>query len=387
MSGFAIKGWCPSALQPMLSGDGLVLRIRPRCGRLSAAQAFGIAELARTYGNGLIDLTGRANLQIRGVREETCDALAAALAKLGLVDADGETEAQRNLLVAPFWSEGDDTQWLATALEQALAATPLGLPQKFGFAVDCGSERVLAQAAADIRIERAAKGGLIVRADGASEGRAVAREQAVPTALSLAKWFATSGGISDGRGRMAPHITAGAELPRALAGGAKPAAVMAPPQPGPHSTGGLVGLAFGQLESDTLKFVAALGPGLRMTPWRMILVEGLREEPLHDQLVTRANDPLLRVTACTGAPGCLEAHAETRRLAAALAPHVPLGSHLHVSGCAKGCARPGPSNFTLVGTSEGFDLVRDGSPRDVPAMRGLDPAKLLADFGALTGAR
>jgi len=358
MSGFAIKGWCPSALQPMLSGDGLVLRIRPRCGRLSAAQAFGIAELAGTYGNGLIDLTGRANLQIRGVREEACDALAAALAKLGLIDTDGASEAQRNLLVAPFWSEGDDTQWLATALEQALAATPLGLPQKFGFAVDCGSERVLAQAAADIRIERAAKGGLIVRADGASEGRAVAREQAVPTALSLAKWFATSGGISDGRGRMAQHIRAGAELPRALAGGAKPAVVMAPPKPGPH-----------------------------LTPWRMILVEGLREEPLHDLLVTRVNDPLLRVTACTGAPGCLEARAETRRLAAALAPHVPLGSHLHVSGCAKGCARPGSSNLTLVGTSNGFDLVRDGSARDVPATCGLDPAELLAEIGALMGAR
>ena len=28
MSGFDIKGWCPGALRPMASGDGLVLRIR-----------------------------------------------------------------------------------------------------------------------------------------------------------------------------------------------------------------------------------------------------------------------------------------------------------------------------------------------------------------------
>ena len=27
MSAVAIKGWCPGALRPMLSGDGLVVRI------------------------------------------------------------------------------------------------------------------------------------------------------------------------------------------------------------------------------------------------------------------------------------------------------------------------------------------------------------------------
>ncbi|MGY4427317.1 sulfite reductase beta subunit-like hemoprotein [Bradyrhizobium sp. JR6.1] len=52
MSAVAIKGWCPGALRPMQSGDGLVVRIRPRGGRLDAAQAAGIAELAARYGNG-----------------------------------------------------------------------------------------------------------------------------------------------------------------------------------------------------------------------------------------------------------------------------------------------------------------------------------------------
>ena len=65
MKAFAIKGWCPTALRPMLSGDGLVVRIRPRGGRLSAAQALGIADLATRHGNGLIDLTGRANVFAR----------------------------------------------------------------------------------------------------------------------------------------------------------------------------------------------------------------------------------------------------------------------------------------------------------------------------------
>ena len=137
MSAFEIKGWCPSALRPMLSRDGLVVRLRPRGGRLSSAQAAGIAELSARHGSGLIDLTGRANLQMRGVREESHEPLIEGLDRLELVDADFDAETRRNILVSPFWNEGDDVQSLAAELGQALARRPLGLPEKFGFAVDC----------------------------------------------------------------------------------------------------------------------------------------------------------------------------------------------------------------------------------------------------------
>ena len=65
MSASVIKGWCPGALRPMQSGDGLVVRVRPFGGRLDAAQISGLAHLAEHHGNGLIDVTSRANLQIR----------------------------------------------------------------------------------------------------------------------------------------------------------------------------------------------------------------------------------------------------------------------------------------------------------------------------------
>jgi precorrin-3B synthase len=381
MTSFAIKGWCPSALRPMLSGDGLVVRLRPRGCRLSAEQAAGISELAQRCGNGLIDLTGRANLQIRGVRADSHEALVAGLMQLGLTDDDPAMEAQRNILVVPFWHEGDETHSLAAELERTLAARALGLPEKFGFAVDCGASRVLTQAPADIRIERGADRGLIVRADGAQQGRVVTRTGAIETALSLAEWFVASGGIRAGRGRMAAHVTSGARLPGALAGNASPAP-SALPRPEIYLQGALVGLGFGQMQSETLNFLAGLAPGLRLTPWRMILVEGLREMPQYDGLVTYAEDPLLRVIACTGAPDCPEAQAETRKLAAALAPQLAPDTSLHISGCSKGCAHPGPSDVTLVGTPNGFDLVRNGSPRDVPVSRGLTTADVLALMGA-----
>ncbi len=386
MNRFEIKGWCPSALRPMASGDGLVVRLRPRGGRLSSTQASGIADLSNRYGNGLIDLTGRANLQIRGVVAESHEALIEALARLGLIDADAETESRRNILVAPFWSEGDDTPLLAAELERALATSSLGLPEKFGFAVDCDAERALAQAPADIRIERGTEGGLLVRAGGKREGRAVSRAEAVDITLALARWFVASGGVRDGRGRMAAHIASGATLPDAMAANAKPLPAVALPCPGLYAAGALVGLGFGQMRSETLGYLADLAPGLRMTPWRMILAEAACEMPRHEDLVTRADDPLLRVVACTGAPSCPEAHLETRRFAAALAPHIGADKRLHVSGCAKGCAHPGPSTITLVGTANGFDLVRQGTTRDPPALQGLDPAKILSDVDALMGA-
>jgi precorrin-3B synthase len=386
MSGFEIRGWCPSALRPMLSGDGLVVRLRPRGGRLSSAQATGIAELSQRHGNGLIDLTGRANLQIRGVREQSHEPLIEGLDRLGLIDAELYAEAQRNILVSPFWNEGDDIRSLAAELEQALAKRPLGLPEKFGFAVDCGNSRVLAQAPADVRIERGIDGDLIVRADGASRGCIVARGEAIDAVLSLSEWFVASGGVKGGRGRMAAHL-ATVNLPDELAGQTMPAPIAASPGPGIYEVGALVGLAFGQLQSTTLAHLATLAPRLRMTPWRMIFLEGLRETPAHDGLVTCADDPLLRVISCTGSPACPEAHAETRRFAVSLAPHIPKDATLHVSGCAKGCAHPGPSAVTLVGTRGGFDLVRHGSPRDAPAICGLTPAQLLADPHVLTGAR
>ncbi|MFN7225608.1 MAG: precorrin-3B synthase, partial [Paracoccaceae bacterium] len=64
MSAPAVRGWCPGALRPMLSGDGLVVRVRPPAGALSAAQAAGIAALAARHGNGFVELTNRANLQL-----------------------------------------------------------------------------------------------------------------------------------------------------------------------------------------------------------------------------------------------------------------------------------------------------------------------------------
>ena len=384
MSAVAIKGWCPGALRPMRSGDGLVVRIRPHGGRLGAAQAAGIAELAGCYGNGLIDVTSRANLQIRGVAEEKYLPLIDGLDRLGLLDANSDSEARRNVMVTPFWSAGDESQSIAAELEKGLAGAALDLPTKFGFAVDDGRERVLAGASADVRIERDDAGGLLVRADGAARGRAVTRSEAVPVALALSEWFVASGGRAERR-RMATHLAAGAILPDALRGDAEPVRRSADPGPGLCSEGAMVAVAFGQMQHQTLGHLAACADALRVTPWRMLLAEGMRAMPDGAGLITQADDPALRVIACSGAPRCSEAHADTRALATALAPHIPPSARLHVSGCAKGCAHAGSAEITLVAWRDGFDLVHRGSTRDAPVMRGLSGAAIVSNPSALMG--
>ena len=373
IQGPIIQGWCPGALRPMLSGDGLVVRIRPRGGRLSADQVAGIAALSARHGNGLIDLSARANLQLRGVTDGSYEALMGGLQGLGLLDETAEAEARRNILVTPFWQHGDGAQEIATGLALALAAKDApDLPGKFGFAVDIGAVPVLGAASADIRIEQGLN-GLICRADGAATGAPVTRDTAVAAALRLAHWFVDSGGAPNGRGRMAEH----------LGGGRTKLSYKNfwDPAPGPHALGYLVGLEFGQISAATL---AKLGP-MRLTPWRMVLLEGVESAPDLPGLITRADDPLLRVVACTGAPGCPQGLQATRSLARALAGRVPKGRLLHVSGCAKGCAMPKTAAITLIGQISGFGLVPRGLASDPPLQSGLTAAALMADPALMNG--
>lgn len=378
MSRFEIKNWCPGALRPMQSGDGLVVRVRPRGSKLTPEQALGIAEASAKHGNGLIDLTARGNLQLRGVEADRHDALIVDLKALRLVDDDVAMEGRRNIIVTPFRDDqyGVETAQLAADLEQILKSAP-ELPSKFGFAVDTGTAPVLSDTSADIRLERSDNGSLIVRADGAEMGAGAERSEAPQTALELAKWFVQSGGVHQGRGRMANHVAGGAKLPDAERWTVPPAAATYSPRPGPHGEGFLVAAEFGQLHAEVLGRLATMGTEIRVTPWRMLFLVGAVTVADAEGLITDACSPWLNTSACTGSPGCLQGLAPTRDLARALAPFVPEGAHLHVSGCAKGCAHPAPASVTLCATRHGFDLIRDGRAADNPSRKSLQASQLM----------
>jgi precorrin-3B synthase len=370
-----IQGWCPGALRPMPSGDGLVVRVRPTLGRLSPLQAQGLAELAQQYASPVLELTSRANLQLRGVCPDSYPALINGLRALSLLDERADVESRRNLLLSPFWTEADGTSGLSEALNHALAAPDApALPGKFGFAIDLGAQPVLRDASADIRLERLGD-QVLVYADGATTGACVPLELAAHSAMALARWFVASGGVVNGRGRMARLLQRQA-LPAPFTTWRVPEAPAHAATVGPSATGMVVGLEFGQLPADTLHQLAALAP-LRITPWRGLVLEGLHTAPALPELITQSDDARLRVMACTGAPGCTQALGPTRALARFLAPLLPAGRTAHVSGCSKGCAHHG-ATLTLVASDAGYHLIDHGTTHSAPDATGLDAAGIAA---------
>jgi len=57
--------------------------------------------------------------------------------------------------------------------------------------------------------------------------------------------------------------------------------------------------------------------------------------------------------------------------------------HLHVSGCAKGCAHPGATDLVLVGSEVGTGLVMNGTARDEPLALTGNPKRGLAGVAQL----
>lgn len=375
MSDFAVKGWCPDAWHPMMAGDGLLVRVKPRLGRLTRAQVLGLCDAVMAHGNGLIDMTRRANLQLRGVRETAWQPLLNRLLALDLVDADAAIEKRRNILVAPDWQAGDDSHRIACELLERLNELP-ALPGKAGFVVDAGCACLLRDEAGDFRIERSADGGVILRAGGRPAGVAVAAGREVDGLIALAHWFATSGGVE--AGRMTRHRIG---LPDWADGDILPAPPAARIAPGRHNLGMAYGLPFGRVDAQVLAGVVATSAAeaARITPWRVLLLEGASADSV-EGLLNDAADPLLHVDACPGAPVCPQASVETRDLARRLAPHID--GRLHVSGCAKGCAHPRAAEVTLTGRDGLFDLSLNAPAGALPVRSALGRADLLAHFGA-----
>lgn len=370
MSTPVVQGWCPGAHRPMMSGDGLVVRVRPFRAELSAEQALAICDLARRFGNGTLDLTSRANLQIRAVTEAGYPALLRELGALGLIDADPAVEGRRNILMPADWQERDLTERLCGALLSALRGFPV-LPEKMGYALDTGGTAQLADGSADFRFELDATDNLILRADGAARGRRIVEATAMRSLAEMIQWFHETGGPSNYR--MARHLRT-VPLPDDWQQAA-PRSAVRPFAPGRAPGGTILGAPFGSIDATALgSLIDRTGAsGMRLMLNRLFWLRGASviEAP---GFVTTPGSALLAAHACPGAPFCPQATVETRALAARLAGTVP--DDLHVSGCAKGCALPRAAAVTLTGRNGRFDLIRDGAPWDTPTARALHPDQI-----------
>ena len=364
-----IKGWCPGAHRPMMSGDGLVVRVRPFLGQIDRSQATGLCDLALRFGNGILDLTSRANLQIRGVAETDHHELLKQLDMLGLIDADPNIEGHRNVLIPPFWSEKDLTHRLYSALLRTLPLLPQ-LPQKMGFALDTCETACLGNGSADFRFELDSKGDLLLRADGSSLACPVTEENAMSMLVQLAHWFVSSGGTD--AGRMARHLKS-ASLPHDWTK-VPPRTDKGTPAIGSSGNGTILGAPFGKIAAADLKLLLQDSRinELRLMLDRQFFLPSATVKSPHGFVAKPSG--IMQAHACPGAPLCPQATVKTLEIAKRLAEKTK--ETLHVSGCAKGCAFPKRAKTTLVGNDGRFDLVSDGFPWDAPGHRGLTPDQI-----------
>lgn len=422
----SVKGWCPGALRPMESGDGLVVRVRPRAGAFSLAQWSMLADAASLFGNGHLDLTRRGNLQLRGVTVETLPPLLERLSAAGLLDGSAAAEAVRNIMISPFAglddTEAADLRPVALALSELLGAAPdlHALAGKFGFVLDCGGRLSMAADRADVRLLAVATSEgprVMIGLDTARDTRwlgLVAVSEAADAAAATARVFLRLAAAT-GAGRVR-HLSVSdlsllvAEAKAGLAGlPPEGAPAFAPPRhpvgtiplgSGAHVAG--VAVPFGRIEAHELRVLvaAAMVAGaseMRLSPWRILYVPtstvaaaetvGACARALG--LIVDASQPILRFEACPGQPACRSAGADTRGMARILAQRLADSadrSRIHISGCRKGCAFVEPAGLVLVAAEGGFDIIRNGRAHDVPVGHvstqalAADPARVLLDL-------
>jgi precorrin-3B synthase len=407
-----IKGWCPGALAPMASGDGLLMRAKVVGSKLTLAQAKEVAAISDACGNGRIDLSQRAQLQLRGLRESTLREAQARLAAIGLLAPNAETEAVLNIVSPPLPNGRFDADDMARRLARAIAADAAlcALPGKFLFLVDHGGAPGLADVGADIRLE-AHEGRIAVVIDGARQSAAICDPcDAIDATLALAREFIAlrAQRLFELRRMRALVDEIGAEAvfrAAKLEGTSYRSSCVRPSREaylGAHSLDSNIfaGLAapFGRLHAQSfmrlLETVEREGvTEVRLTPWRSMLTpvasmsaaQAIVRTGEQLGLIGDAGDARLGIVACPGAPECPQALGATREGLEALFEGIMSFASdrigLHVSGCAKGCAKPSSTPITLVATGKGFDLVYEGRASDAPLKASLtlsDVARLLA---------
>ncbi|HEY0124247.1 MAG TPA: precorrin-3B synthase [Rhizobium sp.] len=388
------RGACPSLSAPMATGDGLLVRLRPTTPGLTIVQFRALAEAADRHGNGLIEITARGNLQLRGMTTDSMAGLAADIDRAGIVPESGVA-----IEVPPLSGldslEIADARHMAMRLRLAIAALDPQpkLAPKLAIIIDGGGRLTLDAISADIRLRAAkADSGSTVwslaiggTAQTAKALASLATEQAVPAIIGLLKTLALLG--PNARGRDLDAASLRSRFPSmqdsAFSAARRHVSPLGIHRLGDSSLALGLRLSFGQIHArDILNFLditeAAGANEIRTAPEHALLVLGLDDGAVQDvQRIavnhgfrTCADDPSNDIDVCSGAGACASAFYATKSAAVDLLDMAPLlldGSlTVHLSGCRKGCAHPGKAALTIVGAPLGYGIVVNGSASSEP---------------------
>ena len=406
-------------------------------GILNAQQCWTIADLADRYSTGCLQVTNRANLQIREVHSSIPPEVWNRLQELGIASRRVEVDPIRNIMASPTAGIDRqqllDTRPLVKAWDDYLQTHPelSELSPKFSIGLD-GGESVSIQALRNdilLAAGRSAKSEIVFRLHLNSDtGILIQQSQCISVLAALASAYleyTKNQPRIDGKKPRLRHLLAdwGVEsylervernLPFVLQRRSIDSSARAieqsrhlgiHPQRQPDFSYIGIALPLGRLESKQLRNLANLAQNLasgtlRLTPWQNLLISDIPNSQLFEikqqiadmglhSSATRLDSCLV---ACAGSSGCASAATDTQSHALAMARDLaqkltidgPI--NIHFSGCQKSCAQHRPIDITLVGiqiergheTIEGYDIY--AGRKDLPFGRPIFPAVSAAEM-------
>jgi precorrin-3B synthase len=362
----------------MMTGDGLLARV-PLTAAIAPEQLADLCRLAMRHGNGMIDISARGNLQIRGLSEASAPRLEAEVRAMDLPLRDGLA-----VEVPPLGGEDAteiaDPRLLADAIRDR-ARDIKGLAPKTSVIVDGAGRLRLSGLIADIRLVALEADGEILWKIllGGTEGsgrvfNVLTEAQAAEATVSLLEKLASLG--SDARGR---DIASDLPVNNFASATVSPFTLHTLSKE-TFATG--IGPAFGQTHAENLIALCREATRLDIRTVKPALDHSLLFFGSQtacrtlttfadgNGFVTSAADPRGHIAACTGRPACrsgtIATHEIARRGAAECGELLDGSFKLHVSGCAKGCAHPQATALTLCGTPDHVSLVASAKASGQP---------------------
>jgi ferredoxin-nitrite reductase len=398
---------CPGLFYATSAQDGILSRIRIPGGILNWKQCGAIADLSDQFGGGAVQVTNRANLQIRQLQAGIPADILQYLQTLGLAAPLPALDGIRNIMSSPTAGIDPqaqlDTRPLVKNWNRCLIDRPdfAVLSSKFSVCFDGGeavsvgdrpNDITLVAKKAESRIRFRLRLSMGERGEAPQDaGVEVEQNQAIALLTALTEVYRDYTLQQYGQQQRKPRLrellkawgverylkTVAQKLDFSWIAGTEDRhetrahrhahlGIHPQQQPGLSYIG--VSLPLGQLQAQQLREIARLsdryGDGtFRLTPWQTVLVPDVptpqvaqvqqRLEAL--ELYPLATHPRSAMVACSGTTGCSAAATDTQRHAQALIAHlercialdVPL--NIHFSGCEKSCAQHRSGDITLVG--------------------------------------
>lgn len=388
----------------MQTGDGLLARLTPDA-PIPIHAFIALCEASMRDGNGIVEITQRGSIQIRGLTSSSASDFARTVESLGLGD-----ENRPSLLPPPLAgidaTATVDVRPLLADLRLALSNRPdlAALGPKVSVVVDSDGELHLDAVPADVRLHVTSTDDVHVAIGGSANDSIalgwIETDQVLTVVDELLARIAARG--RDARAR---DLTSGSDIAhlRARLDNRAPPTVRPPYEPvGLHRLkSGNVALgmspAFGHTTGATLQRTLRAAEKLGVTqirpaPGRALLFIELSPTAAHELaaiaategFIVASNDSRRHVFACAGSPACGSATLSTRDLAPAVAiaarTWLDRSTTVHLSGCGKGCAYPGTAALTLTGPDK---VILNGRAGDEPNAT-VPPRQLIAGLETLS---